>query len=143
MINLLIPAVAVLFSLVVSILYDVMKDHRLDYQKLLTQVPRAAMYLAAIGMLEIVAKSEPALAPHILQLALAFGLAEIVGTLGIIKQAATMTNSGVPADQAAQTVIQKAVDQVGTLDPFSMLNDQQAGAVQNAQQSRVNNPPGK
>lgn len=93
MINLLIPVCAVLFAFVISVLYDLRTYKRFDWSRLRDHSTKAAMYLAAIGMLEVVDKQEPNLAPQVIKFSFAFAGAEVLGTIGMIQQAVRSSNS--------------------------------------------------
>jgi len=100
MINLLTPVAAVVFAFIVSVLYDIRVLHKLDWSRLVNHSSKAAMYLAAIGMLEVVSIQEPSLAPQVIKFALAFAGAEVLGTIGMIQQAIKGSNSPDALQQA-------------------------------------------
>lgn len=105
MTNLLIPVAAVIFSFLISVLADIRQTHKFQWSRLVDHSTKAAEYLAAIGMLEVVAKQNPILAPQVIKFALAFAAAEVLGTIGMIR--ASVVKLGQPDPLlAAQNIAQ-------------------------------------
>lgn len=84
---LLLPAVAVLFAFLISVLADFRREHKFDFQQFSNHAVRLAMYLSAIGVLEVVKVTQPDFAGLVAKLATAFAFAEIAAALGQIKSA--------------------------------------------------------
>lgn len=105
----LIPVAAVVFAFVISVLYDLRTYHKFDWSRLVNHSTKMAMYLAAIGMLEVVAKGDPALSKQVVKFALAFAGAEVIGTFGMITQA--LKGPGTAPDALSSTLAK--------LDPFA------------------------
>lgn len=101
MTDLLIPVAAVIFAFLIGVLADLRQAHKFQWSKLVDHSTKAAMYLAAIGMLEVVAKQDPILAPQVIKFALAFAGAEVLGTIGMIRSAVVKPGQTDPL-QAAQ-----------------------------------------
>lgn len=121
MVNLLIPVAAVLFSFLVSVLTDIRIYHKFDWSRLVNHSTKMAMYLAAIGMLEVVAKQETAIADQVFHFALIFAGAEVLGTLGMIQQALKGDTGNAP--DPLQTALQESGLLTGNgPGPFDILN---------------------
>ena len=82
----LLPVAAVAFAFVISVLSDLKQNHKFNWQQISNHAIRMAMYLAAIGILEVVKVQEVAMAGMVSKLASAFALAEILSALGQIRQ---------------------------------------------------------
>lgn len=95
MINLIIPVAAVVFSFIIAILTDIKVYKRLVYSRFADHAVRTAIYLASIGMLEVLDRTEPDLAPFVGKVAVGFAFAELVSAIGLIRNALGPSDPGV------------------------------------------------
>lgn len=82
---LLLPAVAVVFAFIISVLADFRQTHKFNFQQFSNHAIRLAMYMSAIGVLEVVKVTEPSLAVIVSKVAVAFAFAEILAAVGQIR----------------------------------------------------------
>lgn len=134
MINLLLPFGAIAFAFIVSVLIDFRK-RQFNSQNLINHSTRMGIYLASIAILELVAKTEPALAKYVLYIALVFSGSEILNTAMLIKAALGANDPLVNALNAANQAVQGIASQAANtaLQQATQAAQQAAPAPQQAQ----------
>lgn len=82
----LLPLAAITFAFIISVLIDVRK-RQFNAKNMIDHSTRLGIYLASIAMLELLAKTEPNIAPYVLYIALTFAGSELLNTVLLIKTA--------------------------------------------------------
>ena len=82
----ILPLAAITFAFVISVLIDVRKK-QFNSKNMIDHSTRLGIYLASIAMLELLAKTEPTIAPYVLYIALTFAGSELLNTILLIKTA--------------------------------------------------------
>lgn len=106
----LLPVLAVVFSFVVNVLSDIRKYHKFNATRLIDHATKMAMYLGAIGMLECLAYFNHSMSQTVIYFASVFAGAEILGTIGVMRDSLKGDPSGDVLDETLQQV-----------DPFAIL----------------------
>ena len=113
----ILPLAAITFAFVISVLIDVRKK-QFNSKNMIDHSTRLGIYLASIAMLELLAKTEPTIAPFVLYIALTFAGSELLNTVLLIK---TALGSNDP--------LANALSQVAT----NLVQNQQAPATNKVQ----------
>lgn len=84
MINLVLPFAAIAFAFVVSVLVDI-RQRKFNPANMINHSTRLGIYLAAVAMMEVLSRYEPALTKYILYIAMMFTFSELANTALLIK----------------------------------------------------------